>query len=64
MCVIVELRATDDQHLVNYFNHKKINLREGYLYVQIDIDGDQHVEYAMRVFENHMTMMTLAPKYR
>lgn len=64
MCVIVELRATDDQHLVNYFNRKKTNLREGYLYVQIDIDEDQHVEYAMRVFENHMTMMTPAPKYR
>lgn len=40
------------------------NLREEYLYVQIDIDGDQHVEYAMHVLENRMKMMKLVPKYR
>ncbi len=42
----------------------KTNLREGYLYVQINIDEDQHVVYVLYVYDNPSKMMRLVPKYR
>jgi hypothetical protein len=42
----------------------KTNLREGYLYVRINIGEDQHVVYGMHVYDNQPKMNRFVPKYR
>jgi len=46
------------------FLFQETKLREGYLYVQINIDEDQRVVYVMHVFDNQPTTKRLVPKYR
>jgi len=69
MYVIVELQVTVEEnrqkkaYQLNVYLFILTNLREEYLYVQINIDGDQHVVYVMHVFDNQLKSKILVPKY-